>query len=174
MKSILALAAVVLFVASAKAAPIKVRVLYNTTDATSSTVGPLLIQKIAAQPTLFTVVDDNQRNLSIIVDCYIESANGSYSCYYAANKWFGSSQAFLGGAGIVTQSAEDAASALFASMLIVVQRWNSPDRRMLISELEACLALTESSCAVPESLIPELKVKSINQSQYDHTGGLRP
>jgi hypothetical protein len=63
---------------------------------------------------------------------------------------------------------------LFASMLIVVQRWNSPDRRMLISELEACLALTESSCAVPESLIPELKVKSINQSQYDHTGGLRP
>ena len=95
MKSILASAAVLLFVAtaSAEATPIKVRVLYNTTNTSSSAVGPLLIQKFAAQPALFTVVNDNERNLSIIVDCYIESANRSYSCYYAANKWLGSSQA---------------------------------------------------------------------------------
>jgi hypothetical protein len=176
VKNIFAFAAVLLFAtaASAQTAPIKVRILYDTTDATSSAVAPLLTQKIAAQPTLFTVVNSNERNLSIIADCYIESANNSYSCFYAANKWLGSSQAFLGGAGVVTKSAEDAATALFASILLVVQRWNSTDRRMLIGELENCLALTKSSCAVPESLIPELKVKSINLSRYDRTGRLKP
>jgi hypothetical protein len=109
-----------------------------------------------------------------MVDCHIESVNNSYSCFYAANKWLGSSQAFLGGAGIVMSSPEDAATALFASIMVVLERWNSTDRRMLISELENCLALTESACIVPESLIPELKVKSINLSQYDRIGGLKP
>jgi hypothetical protein len=75
---------------------------------------------------------------------------------------------------MVTSSPEDAATALFASILVVLERWNSTDRRMLISELENCLALAESSCTVPESLIAELKVKSINQSQYDRIGGLKP
>jgi hypothetical protein len=176
VKNILAFVAIFLFVttASAQTAPIKVRILYDTTYATSSAVAPLLIQKIAAQPTLFTVVNSNDRNLSIIVDCHIESVNNSYSCFYAANKWLRSSQAFLGGAGMVTSSPEDAATALFASILVVLERWNSTDRRMLISELENCLALAESSCTVPESLIAELKVKSINQSQYDRIGGLKP
>jgi hypothetical protein len=176
VKNILAFAAILLFVttASAQTAPIKVRILYDTTYTTSSAVAPLLIRKIAAQPTLFTVVNSSERNLSIMVDCHIESVNKSYSCFYAANKWLGSSQAFLGGAGIVTSSAEDAATALFASIMLVLERWNSTDRRMLISELENCLALTESSCTVPESLMPELKVKSINLSQYYRIGGLEP
>ena len=137
-------------------------------------MAPLLIQKIAAQPTLFTVVNNNERNLSILVDCHVESDINSYSCFYAANKWLGSSQALLGGAGIVTRSAEDAATALFASIMLVLERWNSTDRRMLISELENCLALTESSCTVPESLVPSLKVKSINLSQYNRIGGIKP
>ena len=176
MKNILAFAAILLFVTtvSAQTAPIKVRILYDTTYATSSAVAPLLIRKIAAQPTLFTVVNGNERNLSIMVDCHIESVNNSYSCFYAANKWLGSSEAFLGGAGIVMSSPEDTATALFASIMVVLERWNSTDRRMLISELENCLALTESACTVPESLIPELKVKSINLSQYDRIGGLKP
>jgi hypothetical protein len=176
VKNILVFAAVLLFVttASAQTAPIKVRVLYDTTYATSSTVAPLLIRKIAAQPTLFTVVNSNERNLSIIVDCPVESVNNSYSCFYAASKWLGSSQAFLGGAAIVTSSAEDAATALFTSIMLVLERWNSTDRRMLISALENCLTLTKSSCTVPESLMPELKVKSINLSQYHRIGGLKP
>jgi opacity protein-like surface antigen len=176
VKNILVFTAVLLFVttASAQAAPIKVRVLYDATYATSSTVAPLLIRKFAAQPTLFTVVNSNERNLSIIVDCPVQSVNNSYSCFYAANKWMGSSQAFLGGAGIVTSSAEDAANALFTSIMLVLERWNSTDRRMLISELESCLTLTKSSCAVPESLMPELKVKSINLGQYHRIGGLKP
>ena len=176
MKNILAFAVVLLFVttASAQNAPIKVRILYDTTDPTSSAVAPLLIRKFAAQPTLFAVVKGDERNLSIIADCYIESVNNSYSCYYAANKWMNSSEAFLGGAGVVTTSAEDAAAALFASILLVVERWNSADRRMIIAALENCLALTQSSCTVPKSLITELKVQSISPAEYDRIGPLLP
>jgi hypothetical protein len=177
MKNIFAFAAVLLFVvtASAQTAPIKIRVIYDTTDVSSSAVAPILIQKIAAQPKFFTVVNGDERNLSIIADCYRESANDPYSCYYVASKWLGSTQAFLGGAVVVKKLAEDAAKALFASILLdVSERWNSTDRRMLIAELETCLELTESSCAVPTPLIPELKVKSINLSQYMRSGGLKP
>lgn len=99
-----------------------------------------------------------------------------YSCFYTASKWHGViNQAFLGGAVVVKKSAEEAADALFVSILQdVAERWNATDRRMLIGELEGCLALTESSCAVPEPLRLELKVKSINLSQYLRIGGLKP
>ena len=141
----------------------------------SSAVTPLLIQKIAAQPKFFTVVTDNEKNMSVIADCYKETPSDPYSCFYTASKLHGITESFLGGAIVVRKTAEEAAAALFVSILQdVVERWNSTDRRMLIGELEACLALTESSCAVPESLIPELKVKSINLSQYDRIGGLKP
>ena len=176
MKNIFLLAVVFLLVstASAQTAPIKIRVVYHITDASSSAVAPLLIQKIAAQPQFFTVVNGDERNLSIIADCYRGSPNDPYSCYYVASKWLGSTQAFLGGAVVVKKSAEDVAKALFASVLLdVSERWNSTDRRMLIAELETCLELTESSCAVPTSLIPELKVKTINLSQYMRSGGLK-
>jgi len=66
VKNILAFAAILLFVttASAQTAPIKVRILYDTTDAASSAVAPLLIQKIAAQPKLFTVMNSNEEPIN--------------------------------------------------------------------------------------------------------------
>ena len=86
-----------------------------------------------------------------------------------------SNQALLGGAVVVKRSAEEAATKLFTSMLQdVLERWNSTDRQMLIAELETCLALTESSCAVPDPLVAELKTKSINLSQYLRKGSLKP
>ncbi len=50
MKNIFAFTVVLLFVATASAqtAPIKIRVIYDTADASSSAVTPLLIQKIPA------------------------------------------------------------------------------------------------------------------------------
>jgi hypothetical protein len=178
MKNILAFAAVLLLVATASAQtdqPIKIRVVYDTTDAGSSAVAPLLIQKIAAQPKFFTVVKGDDKNMSVIADCYKETASDPYSCFYAASKLHVITQSFLGGAIVVKRTAEEAATALFVSIMQdVVERWNSTERHMLIGELETCLALTESSCAVPEPLVPELKVKSINLSQYVRTGGLKP
>jgi hypothetical protein len=43
---------------------------------------------------------------------------------------------------------------VFGSILQdVAERWNTTNRTILISELETCLALTESSCAVPTPFI---------------------
>ena len=178
MKSILVFASFVFLVASASAQtgkPINVRVVYDTSDATSSAVGPLVVRQFAAQPKLFAVVNGHDKDLAIIVDCYRETPQDSYSCYYVAMKWLESNQALLGGAVVVQKSAEEAATKLFTSMLQdVLERWNSTDRQMLIAELETCLALTESSCAVPDPLVSELKTKSINLSQYLRKGSLKP
>jgi hypothetical protein len=177
MMNIFAFAVVLLFgvTASAQTAPIKIRVVYDATNASSSVVAPLLIQKIAVQPKFFTVASGDDKSMSVIIDCYRGSANDPYSCFYTASKWHGIAESFLGGAIAVKKTADEAATALFVSILQdVVERWNSTERRMLIGELEACLALTESSCAVPDPLVPELKAKSINLSQYAHSGGLKP
>ena len=178
MKRIIVFAAVLFLVASASAQtgkPLKVRIIYNSSDANSSAVGPLVAQQFAAQPKLFAVVNGNDKDLGIIVDCYRATPNDSYSCYYVAMKWIGQNQALLGGAVVVQRSAEDAAALVFKSILQdVLERWNSTDRQMLIAELETCLALTESSCAVPDPLVSELKTKSINLSQYMREGALKP
>jgi hypothetical protein len=161
--------------ASAQTSPIKIRVVYDSTDASSSSVARLLIQKIAAQPKFFTVVSGDEKDMSVIADCYKETSNDPYSCFYITSKLHMASQAFLGGAIVVKKTAEEAATALFASIFRdVVERWNSTERRMLIGELETCLALTESSCAVPKPLVAELKAKSINLSQYARSGGMKP
>ena len=178
MKNVFLLTAVFVLVVSAAAQtakPIKVRVVYDASDVSSSAVGPLLMQKIAGQPKFFTVVNGDDKDLAIIADCYRATPKDSYSCYYVATKWLASTEALLGGAVIVQKSAEEAATAVFTSILQdVAERWNSTDRRMLIGELETCLALTESSCAVPEPLVAELKTKTINLSQYMRKGGLKP
>jgi hypothetical protein len=178
MKTLLAFVCVLFVVANAQAQTdhqIKVKVVYDTTDASSSAVVPLLVQKIAGQPKFFKVVNGDDRDLAIVSDCYRATPNDSYSCFYVATKWLGSTQALLGAAVGVQKSAEETATSLFADILQdVAERWNSTDRRMLIGELETCLALTESSCAVPETLVAELKTKSINLSQYMRKGGLKP
>ncbi len=177
MKKLFIVGAVLLFasIASAQTTPIKVRVVFDATDASSSAVTPLLVQKIAAQPRFFAMVKDGETNMSVIADCYRETATDPYSCFYTASKRHGVTESFLGGAVVVKKTAEEAATALFASIVQdVAERWNSTDRRMLIGELEACLALTESGCAVPEPLVAELKAKSINLSKYARRGGLKP
>jgi hypothetical protein len=177
MKNIFAFAVVLLFVATASAqtAPIKIRVIYDTGDANSSAVTPLRIQKIAAYPKFFALVKGDEKDMSVIADCYKETPNDPYSCFYSASKVHAATQSFLGGAIVVKKTGEEAATALLASnMQDIVDRWNSTERRMLIGELEVCLALTESGCAVPEPLVPELKAKSINLSQYARRGGLKP
>ena len=46
-------------------------------------------------------------------------------------------------------------------------------RANAIENLEACLMLTQSSCKVPDPLVPELKLKIVNLSQYLQNGGLK-
>ncbi len=100
MKNIFGFAAVLLFVATASAqtAPVRIRVVYDTTDANSSAMGPLLIQKFAAYPKLFILVKEGAKDMSVIADCYKETPSDPYSCFYTASKLHGVTQSFLGGA----------------------------------------------------------------------------
>jgi hypothetical protein len=178
MKKLLAILALSLVVPSLEAQtakPVKVRVVYDTEGAASAAVGALLAKKIAAQPKFFQLVNGDDRDLAIVADCYQETAKDPYSCFYIATKWIESNEGLLGGGVIVQKSPDDAANALFTSIVQdVAERWNNTNRRMLIAELETCLALTESSCAVPTPLQAELATKSINLSQYMRKGGLKP
>jgi hypothetical protein len=55
----------------------------------------------------------------------------------------------------------------------ITERWDSTVRSNAIEMLESCLFLTQSSCAVPEVLSPELNAKVLNLSQYLQKGGLK-
>jgi hypothetical protein len=177
IKSISMFVSLVLFAACTSAQtgkPLKVRIVYDKSDSNSAAVGPLLVQKIAAQPKFFTVATGDDKDLAIVTDCYRATASDPYSCFYVATKWIETNQALLGGAVVVEKSADDAATSLFTDILQdAAERWNDTNRRMLITELETCLALTESSCAVRDPLVAELKVKSVNLSQYARRGGLK-
>jgi hypothetical protein len=70
-------------------------------------------------------------------------------------------------------SAEVADNFLAAIAQDILERWNNMARANTIENLEACLTLTQSSCKVPDSLVPELKTKIINLSQYFQRGGLK-
>jgi hypothetical protein len=178
MKNFLVIAAFSFLAASASAQtakPLKVKVVYDATDPSSTAVGALLVQQIGAQPKFFTLADGDDKDLGIVTDCFRATTNDPYSCFYVANEFIGSAQSLLGAAVMVQKSADEAAASLFRSILQdVVERWNKTNRLMLIGELESCLALTESSCAVPEPFVAELKTKSINLSQYLRQGGVKP
>jgi hypothetical protein len=55
----------------------------------------------------------------------------------------------------------------------IAERWDGITRANAVEMLESCLFLTQSSCAVPDRLMPELRVKVLNLSQYVQKGGLK-
>lgn len=79
------------------------------------------------------------------------------------------------GGGIVSGATSDEVADNFLASIAqdVSERWTDMIRANLIESLEACLFLTQSSCKVPDSLVPELKTKIINLSQYLQKGGLK-
>ena len=89
MKIMLGFVAFAFFTTSALAQngkPLRVRIVYATSDANSSAVIPLLARQFAAQPKLFAVVDGHDKDLAVIADCYRETPADPYSCFYVATK----------------------------------------------------------------------------------------
>ena len=79
----------------------------------------------------------------------------------------------MGGGVNATKTADEMANGFLASVARdVYENMNNAIRSNTVEGLEACLFLTQSSCAVPETLAPELKAKTINLSQYLQRGGL--
>lgn len=77
-------------------------------------------------------------------------------------------------AAYIADNANDVAANFVSSVAQdIVERWESTSRDNAIEMLGSCLYLTQSSCAVPERIIPELKTKVINLSQYLQKRGLK-
>ncbi len=159
----------------AKGEPIRVVTITDTTDAASSEVMKSFRQQIAKHANLFTMVDNSKdANLVFTEDCMPRKTTEPYVCFYTTHFAGGSSKTFLGGGIYTANNANDIANNFVASVAQdVVERWEDTARDNAIETLESCLFLTQSSCAVPEKLVPELKVKVLNLSQYLQKGGLK-
>jgi hypothetical protein len=79
----------------------------------------------------------------------------------------------LGGIYVAKNAADVADNFVSSVAQDIVERWSDITRANAIETLESCLFFTQSSCAVPDRLVSELKVKVLNLSQYLQKGGLK-
>src|SRR5262249_46501642 len=101
------------------------------------------------------------------------AASDSYVCFYTVHYSGANSKRFMGGGISAGKSADEVADAFLGSVAQdIVENMNNTMRDDAIDALETCLGLTQSSCAVPNFLVSELKVKTLNLSQYLQRGGL--
>jgi spore cortex formation protein SpoVR/YcgB (stage V sporulation) len=160
----------------AKEEPIKISTITNTTDPSSVEVMKLFRQKIGSHENLFKLVDNSDPSLGLLFteDCMSRQTAEPYVCFYTTHYVGGTTKTFMGGGIYVSKTAGDIADNFVTAVAQdIVERWNEIARTNAIEMLESCLFLTQSSCAVPDSLAQELKVKVLNLSQYMQKGGLK-
>ena len=110
-----------------------------------------------------------------VADCLPQKKKADpFVCFYTSHYAGGTSKTFMGGGIYAAATSDEVADNFLISIAQdVVERWNEIVRSNAIEGLESCLFLTQSSCKVPETLVPELKTKVINLSQYLQKGGLK-
>jgi hypothetical protein len=157
---------------------IRTATITDESDPASKTVMTALRSRISSHPKQFTLVDSKDLDtagLVIQADCLTQKQKtDAFVCYYTSHYFGGKLQTFMGGGIYGSTTPDDVADNFLASIAQdIVERWNDMVRANAIENLEACLMLTQSSCKVPDSLVPELKVKIINMSQYFQHGALK-
>jgi hypothetical protein len=156
---------------------IKVSTITDESTSSSKAVMTALRSKISTHPKQFTLVGDKDLDQGLIVmaDCIPQKqTTDAFACHYTLLYAGAISKAFMGGGISSAATSDEVANNLLASILQDVrERWAQTARSNTVESLEACLFLTRSSCNVPESLVPELKTKVINLSQYFQKGDLK-
>lgn len=163
-------------VSRAEDKPIQISTITNTTDLSSVEVMKLFRQKIGSHQNLFKLVDtsDSTTGLLFTEDCMPRQATEPYACFYTTHYVGGTTKTFMGGGIYESKTAGDMADNFVSAVAQdIVERLDEMTRTNAREMLESCLFLTQSSCAVPDRLVPELKVKIINMSQYMQKGGLK-
>jgi hypothetical protein len=151
---------------------IKVFIISNEKVPSSGEVVQVIRQKMR-MAKVFQFVEKEAPNLILTVDCVPRTLSEPYDCMYVS-LYAGPSFKTLLGEGLYTAKSADTVAIALVSFIIqdINGRWSHTLRTNQIETLEACLYLTQSSCAVPDGLISELKTKSLNLSQYLRKGGL--
>ena len=177
MKSRLLAALVVLLASSPLWSQIKIATVSDETDPASKAMMTELRSKLKDHPKLFTLVSTTDSSVSLIVtaDCIArKTKTDAFACFYTSSYAGASTKTFMGGGIYAAATADEVADNFLASIAQdVVERWDEMIRANAVENLEACLMLTQSSCKVPDPLVPELKMKIINLSQYLQNGGLK-
>ncbi len=161
----------------AGAEPIKISTITGATEPASVEMMKLFRQKIGEHATLFKLLsnDDASAGLIFQADCMARQANtDAYVCFYTLHYSGASNKTLMGGGVNAAKTANEIADGFLASIAqdIAEGLWHAA-RTNAVENLEACLFLTQSSCAVPDVLIPELRSKTLNLSQYLQKGGLK-
>jgi len=165
----------VVSIAMAKDSPIKVSTVTDGSPSSSDVVA-VFRQKLAAHANLFALVENSNASAGIVfqLNCLgREGKDQPYACFYTSHYASGFGKSLMGGGINVTRTAQDMADGFVASFAQdITENYNGAIRTTDVERLEACLFLTETSCSIPEALQPDLKLKSINLSQYLQKGGL--
>lgn len=155
-------------------AQIKIFTVTDETTPASAEVMKSLRQELSAHPKQFQLVGQANPDLIVQADCIPRQTTEPYVCFYTANYAGTVSKTMLGGGIYAAKTSANVALNFLSSIAQdIAERWNSTIRSNAIDTLESCLFLTQSSCAVPATLVPELKVKTLNLSQYLQKGGLK-
>jgi hypothetical protein len=156
---------------------VRVATITDENTPSSKAVTTSLRSKIASHTKEFALVDSGDSELSLLVtlDCIPQKQKADpFDCFYTTSYAGGTTKSFMGGGIYESPTADEAADNFLAAIAQdIVERWDKMVRANAIENLEACLMLTQSSCKVPDSLVPELKARIINLSQYLQHGALK-
>jgi hypothetical protein len=178
LRSVVFTAAVLGFpaVGLAKGEQIAISTITDASQPASTEMMKQFRKKVAEHDTLFKLVTNNDASAGLIfqADCMPRrSSDAPYVCFYTLHYAGATNKTLMGGGVNAAKTADEIADSFLASVAQdIAEGMNHAIRTNAVESLEACFRLTQSSCAVPEVLAPELKVKTLNLSQYLQKGGL--
>jgi len=177
LKRTLFTAVALLFHGLGLAEPIKISTITDTSEPASTEIMKLFRQKIMEHDSLFKLVGNDDVSAGIVfqTDCIARQLKDApYVCFYTLHYAGGTHKTLMGGGVNAAKTANAIADSFLSSILQdLLENFGHSRRANAIEILEACLFLTQSNCAVPEILEPELKVGTLSLSQYLQKGGLK-